>query len=394
MTLVYILHSLSWIRGESHRINSLLDRCISINFPPYSEVQIRQIVVSKLSQSLLSAIKSALKIESEEEISDKNLEQYKEVVKRDISDAIAYLCEHSVAVIFTSRRQLKIILCMIRSLWVIVFKDTIYQTYERLIRNYENTPVEVLTSKRSPGNKKKSSNISTPMKTDLSKPSANTIKAILEVMNQRNVINASLQDVSYIRQHLQLDVDVSSNGITQKKKALVKDPFSLSTNMIPHRLKYLLLACFLAAHNPKGSDNLTFIGEKSKKRKQQETTGGNAKESIQESMNATNQSSSHASNKTQSSNRYFSLERLLSIYAQVLNICSNHQTVDAGYGSALLQALIMTLVQRKLVSLSPHWKSNKPTYGSNIPRALADEIAKSIHFPLNDFLVQHYKMPV
>lgn len=366
----------------------LMQRCIQIHFTSYNETQARQILAKNFQQRLEHI--DRLQDDTNDEEKDVGLEADKKLIKHEMSEQFASVIEHSLPQIYVFSHNLRDIFCIMLSIWHVWYKESACHMYESLIDKRKNSFVQTLRSTRtSPASSRLVSPVSS---TSLQKPPITMIRGILELLLQRNILNVSVQDLTSIRKSLNLD---ETNAATakgdQRKKVAAKDSFTVNTNMIPHRLKYLIVACFLASHNPKGSDNLTFIGEKSKKRKAQESTGANAKESLEASM--TNTQGASQSNKAQSSNRYFSLERLLSIYAQVLRL-SVQEAEDACYGSASLQALIMTLVNRKLMSLSPHWKASKPLYGSNISRSLADEIARSIHFPLNDFLVQHYKLAI
>ncbi len=145
---------------------------------------------------------------------------------------------------------------------------------------------------------------------------------------------------------------------------------------LPKRLRYLILAAYLAANNPKSSDNITFIGENTRKRKhsslnnQSSAGGGTGKDLIGASATVTNQ--------------LFSVERLFSIYCQITRICEGQFYED--YGRPQLHSLVESLVVRKLLKKANNWRLQNPRYESNITRSLAEEIANSVQFPLRDFL--------
>jgi hypothetical protein len=158
------------------------------------------------------------------------------------------------------------------------------------------------------------------------------------------------------------------------------------------RQRCLIISAYLAAHNSKDSDNLTFVGDKSRKRKtvtSSETAGSNAKESFAGS------SSSHVvsvTTKAPAIHRYFPLERLLSIYAQVLKLCcAGKDDVRPAFGNIQLHGMIASLEDKHLLIRAPQWRLQRPLYGASISRVLVDSLSTSLKFPLGDFLSVHYK---
>ena len=140
---------------------------------------------------------------------------------------------------------------------------------------------------------------------------------------------------------------------------------------LPLKLQYLIISAYLAANNPKSSDDLTFLSEKNKKRKWSK-------------ISSTENLKENSDERSGINGRTFSVERLLSIYAQILHINEGISTID--YGSPELQSALETLTLRKFLWKSQNWKPSKPMYGANIRGGVAEEIARSLRFPLDDFL--------
>jgi hypothetical protein len=159
------------------------------------------------------------------------------------------------------------------------------------------------------------------------------------------------------------------------------DILSINATAIPLRMRCLIIACYLATHNPKESDNLKFVGERSKKRK----NGDHAAGSEQKDSSGPSHSSSSKASLT---NKCFSLERLMSIYGQVLHI-STVQPFDALYGDVNIHAMINSLIEKHLLCrVTP--KLSRAMFSCNVSRSLAESISKSIRFQLNHFVTNHY----
>lgn len=164
---------------------------------------------------------------------------------------------------------------------------------------------------------------------------------------------------------------------------------TISATSVPVTLRCVVIACFLAAHNPKESDNLKFVGEKSRKRKQpSESTGGNQIETF-----VPNAQSNSSSSKGSSPDKYFHLERLLSVYSHVVQIC-NSSFHEAGFGQPSLQSMISSLCEKRLLTRWSPSHRRKPQFASHIPRDLAEALAASLKFPLRDFLTNSYRQKI
>jgi hypothetical protein len=162
----------------------------------------------------------------------------------------------------------------------------------------------------------------------------------------------------------------------------------------------LILAAFLADNNPKSSDNLKFIGE-SKKRKHKDLSNSEEFNDGDEKKKGIKKANGLEIDKNAVSSvnmQLISIERLLSIYAQILYICEKHSNtnnnsgassapVTADYGRPQLQILLETLVEKGLLWKPPNWKIIRPFYGSSISKTLADDVGKSLGIDINTFLV-------
>ena len=174
----------------------------------------------------------------------------------------------------------------------------------------------------------------------------------------------------------------------------------MNCSSIPRRMKFVILAAFLAAHNDKNTDNLKFNVDRSKKRRKsdvvKENNAGNQdNENINDPSNKNNPSNSNNSNN--STSLTFSIERLLSIYAQVLlmsdhsSACTSSTSNQIDYGAPDLHSVIETLVLRRLLWKVNGYKLSKSVYGSAVNKALAENIAQSLMFPLENVLADPEK---
>lgn len=109
----------------------------------------------------------------------------------------------------------------------------------------------------------------------------------------------------------------------------------------PIRTRYLLIAAFLASNNPIESDTMKFIGSKNERRKK-------TRKSDDDDIGGGSSGDACNNNKTTSNsgagvNRYFSLERLLSIYAQIAGIVNHKESI--GFGSIQIYATVIILLE-------------------------------------------------
>ena len=162
---------------------------------------------------------------------------------------------------------------------------------------------------------------------------------------------------------------------------------------LTHNTKYLILAAFLASNNPKETDDHTF-GVNNKRGKRKKKKMGTE--------------SDEGSNST---NRSFSIERLMSIFSQIVCINGNknmgilsdmkgksnksssntkafYLEVQNTYGDSDLFSAVSTLVLQKYLLLGPGWTLEHPTYYSTVSQEMAEEVANALHprFHLHDFM--------
>jgi hypothetical protein len=160
-------------------------------------------------------------------------------------------------------------------------------------------------------------------------------------------------------------------------------------------MKLALLAAYIASHNPKNTDNLKFISDRSKKRRKTDVVKENNIGNQDNDNSNDKNSASNANNSNNNSSQIFSIERLLSIYAQILFLCDHSSSSSTAkqveYGAPDLHSMIETLVLRRLLWKAAGYKVAKPMYGSSVNKALAENIAQSMQFPLNDFLYEPSK---
>ena len=85
-------------------------------------------------------------------------------------------------------------------------------------------------------------------------------------------------------------------------------------------MKYLLISIFLAGANPKDTDPIKFIGNEFNRRKKSSRGKDN------DNINSSSSSSSTNLKRKLDCTQYFSLERLLCIYIQVIRNNNNNHT--------------------------------------------------------------------
>lgn len=141
---------------------------------------------------------------------------------------------------------------------------------------------------------------------------------------------------------------------------------------LPRKLQCLLLAAYLATHNPQSSDNITMLGEAVRRRRQSASAGGAGSAGEDKSGEA--------------GASLFSAERLLSIFAQVFHKLRGVAMND--YADAAGQAMLASLVRRGVLFTAPgaQFKLATPRYGCRLSHKQAEAVAQAMHFPLHDYL--------
>lgn len=163
-------------------------------------------------------------------------------------------------------------------------------------------------------------------------------------------------------------------------------------------VKYLILAAFLASTNPKESDDHTFgINNKRGKRKRARA-GIDEENEGQKKLRA-------------STSRAFSLDRLMGIFTQIINIggikvlgsgiraanvlgrssklsdpTTQNMEIISHYGDADIFGCIDRLVSQQLLVQANGWSLDEPQYLCTVSLAMAEELAKSLAFHLYDFI--------
>ena len=163
---------------------------------------------------------------------------------------------------------------------------------------------------------------------------------------------------------------------------------------LPLSIKYLIIAVFLASSNSKESDDFIFA-MKQKGRRKKEKAGTDTSVS------------------DNSASRSFTLDRLVSIFAQI--VCRGGisslggggraalalgrsaglpepswlaDQVEAYYGDARLFAAISDLEAQHLLVRGPGWTLERPIYVSAVPLKLANELSRGLSFDLSAFRSQ------
>ena len=160
---------------------------------------------------------------------------------------------------------------------------------------------------------------------------------------------------------------------------------------LPLSVKYLIIAVFLASNNAKENDDYIFA-MKQKGRRKKEKVG-------------TDSSTTDAS-----ASRSFTLDRLLSIFAQIVCLGGISSLgggeraalalgrtaglpepswvadqIEAYYGDARLFTAINDLEAQHYLVRGPGWSLEKPVYVSAVPLKLASDIARGLSFDLDAF---------
>ena len=96
-------------------------------------------------------------------------------------------------------------------------------------------------------------------------------------------------------------------------------------NFCPVRVRYLIIAAYLSGVNPKETDNLKFVAGRDERRKKQRIGTDNDPNFADKGSKAAAAAASALGRKVA-----FSLERLISIYAQVVTSVTQHTAHGCG----------------------------------------------------------------
>lgn len=209
-------------------------------------------------------------------------------------------------------------------------------------------------------------------------------------------------------------------SIDYYEKATKDKTFELSSlrtdnwiTSLPASTRFLLLAAYIASKNPTASDHTTMgVGKKGKKRKSR-AGNKNLDDSIEDVETSLLKSNSNSSSAVHS-HRPIPLDRIFAIYFFVVSQSSTSVTdeeyiskpsvmaskfsattksrgkkVTSEYGDSHLFSTVKSLVSMRLLVNSPNWSLSNPAYFCAIDSSVAEDIAKSLSFPLNDILVNN-----
>ena len=113
------------------------------------------------------------------------------------------------------------------------------------------------------------------------------------------------------------------------------------SDFCPPRVKYLIIAAYLAGINPKESDNLKLVADRAGRRKKPRL-GADPDQEVApvapSAPSASSASSASFSSGAGALSRFFSLERLMSIYAQVAGIITHR--VPRNYGDVPIYSMV------------------------------------------------------
>jgi hypothetical protein len=171
---------------------------------------------------------------------------------------------------------------------------------------------------------------------------------------------------------------------------------------LPLSIKYLMLAVFLAAHIDKSSDDEVF-NQRQKGRRKKEKKGSTVAEVAAAAIDAV------------AASRSFTLDRLLSIFAQIcciggisslgggeraalalgrgaglpeLNANWVKDQIEELYGDARLFSAINDLEAQRYLVRGPGWTLETPNYVSAVTYKLALDISLTLSFNLDAFLTR------
>lgn len=388
----------------------MLQRPFLISFPPYDSNQVQDIVTDILLRKLhiLEANNNYAGDEGDGCVVDIDFLEYKRNLGTQCKKILQFVCEHSLPLITLIHNKINVAVSIIEAIWIVLYDGTITEVLGRQINSFEGAMSEILTSNRHSPKRP----IMVSSGTALEAPKVWLVKSLTEELLKLNSFNLSNNQRSYLRQKFVEEKTMAKlkndNSNTGQRIYLNIVPcgvmyhlriflnvlgiYHINPTTVPLRMRCLMIACYLATHNPKESDNLKFVGDRAKKRKSSEiasSNNSNPKETFS-SINTTGSSSSGASTRT---NKVFSLERLMSIYGQVLHICTM-QHIDALYGDANIHAMVNSLVEKHLLCRATSWKLSRAMYSSNIPRSLVDSISKSIQFPIGHFVLNNFNQVI
>lgn len=146
----------------------------------------------------------------------------------------------------------------------------------------------------------------------------------------------------------------------------------------PELMKYLVIAAFLAANNPRSTDASVFDGARKQTRKK--ARKGKEGEIDQKENSGNLKSSIHSSDQLP-----FSLDRWLSIFRMISRANRNQSQCLTTNVDCILSG-IKNMVTNRMVIETSQGSVEFVTYKSQILQPLAEDISQSIGFNLYDYM--------
>lgn len=375
-------------------VQSLLHKaypCILLYVPAYANQQIKEILLKKVAQQGISLVTSS----TERKPGAREKQQNDEKLSESESAVVGNLLTNMLPRLTTITNH-------IGELWEIT------QLLLRTIRGMNESAGGEVGLDVAAALTTASASLSSNMRT----LTAGTITRIIQEQLQMPLLHmgsctsfysAAGNDTSLIGVGTKRRTSASSSAMAALEKfprlhtvAQIVDPPTLRGQNacvdLPLSIKYLLIAVFLASNNAKETDDFVFAMRQRGRRKKQHV--GTDTSQIVDAIAA----------------RTFTLDRLLSIFAQVACVGGISSLgggeraaialgrssglpepswvagqIEEYYGDARLFAAIHDLeVQRYLVR-GPGWSIDRPVFLSAVPYKLASEIARGVSFDLEAY---------
>lgn len=182
---------------------------------------------------------------------------------------------------------------------------------------------------------------------------------------------------------------------------------SYHAQSIPIEYRRIIIACYIASQNPRQYDELAFMIENKQKRrkprmptqsKEKQTGDNNGHEKTGKGDGEGNNKaaelvSTSITDAINTNYRIISLERILSIYSHIVLHTTKRKpgatntTIEINFANPLLSGFVGQMVKEHLLYPASNWILSAPQYIANISSQYAQEIAKSLDFPLQHFLL-------
>eukprot|EP01034_Spumella_vulgaris_P024380 gene24380-30721_t len=154
---------------------------------------------------------------------------------------------------------------------------------------------------------------------------------------------------------------------------------------LSRRVRYVLMACFIASNNPAESDLMKLTEAQSGRRKKQRFGVDTSAADASSSSSAVSLSS--LSGRSALPSRCFSLERLHGIFCLMVTAGQGGCATDSMFGDSGLNSTIRDLVEQRVLDAAPNWTLTAPQYTSSVSYVTALEAARSVGLRLSDYLM-------